>query len=127
MAGAKCLRVSVHNETLNSSRSRRRVYKVIFFNQGKVYELFAERVDSSHLYGFVEASGLFFDTDSKVVVDPTEERLRAEFADTEKLMLPLQSVIRIEQVRKRGKCVIRDRGTGEKVTPLPLDGPGRKG
>ena len=102
------------------------MYKVIFFNQGKVYELFAERVDSSHLYGFVEAAGLIFDTDSKVVVDPTEERLRAEFADTEKLLLPLQSVIRIEQVKKRGKCVIRDRGTGEKGTQLPLDGPGRK-
>ena len=116
----------MHNEASNSSLSRRRVYKVIFFNQGKVYELFAERVDSSHLYGFVEAAGLIFDSDSKVVVDPTEERLRAEFADTEKLMLPLQSVIRIEQVKKRGKCVIRDHGTGDKVTPLPLGGPGRK-
>jgi hypothetical protein len=41
-------------------------------------------------------------------------------------MLPLQSVIRIEQVKKRGKCVIRDHGTGDKVTPLPLGGPGRK-
>lgn len=102
------------------------MYKVVFLNQGKVYELFAERVESSHLYGFVEAAGLVFDAESKVVVDPTEERLRAEFADTEKLMLPLQAVIRIEKVKKRGKCVIRDRGTGDKVTPLPLDGPGRK-
>ncbi|MEX0914553.1 MAG: DUF1820 family protein, partial [Wenzhouxiangellaceae bacterium] len=33
----------------------------MFFNQGKVYELFAERVDSSHLYGFIEAAGLVFD------------------------------------------------------------------
>lgn len=102
------------------------MYKLVFFNQGKVYELFAERVDSSHLYGFIEAAGLMFDTDSKMVVDPTEERLRNEFADTEKLMLPLQSVIRIEQVKKRGKCAIRDRSTGDKVTHLPLDGPGRK-
>lgn len=103
------------------------MYKLVFFNHGKVYELFARRVDSSHLYGFIEASDLVFDADSRVVVDPTEERLRAEFADTEKLMLPLQSVIRIEQVNKRGKCAIRDRTSGEKVTQLPLDGPGRKG
>jgi len=103
------------------------MFKLVFLNQGKVYELFAERVDSSHLYGFIEASRLVFDTDSRVVVDPTEERLRAEFAETEKLMLPMQSVIRIEQVKKRGKCVIRDRSTGEKVTPLPLNGPERKG
>jgi len=103
------------------------MYKFVVLNQGKVYELFAERVDSSHLYGFVEAAGLVFETGATVVVDPTEERLRAEFADTEKLLLPLQSVIRIEQVKRRGKCAIRDRNSGDKVTPLPLNGPGRKG
>jgi hypothetical protein len=102
------------------------VYKIVFFNHGKVYELFAEQVDSSHLYGFVEAAKLVFETAEKVVVDPTEERMRAEFADTERLMLPIQSVIRIEKVAKRGACVIRDRQSGDKVTPLPLDGPGRK-
>lgn len=102
------------------------MYKLVFFNHGKVYELFAERVDSSHLYGFIEASGLVFDTEDKVVVDPTEERLRDEFSDTEQLMLPMQSVIRVEKVKKRGASVIRDRKTGEKVTPLPLGGPGRK-
>lgn len=118
--------VSVHNDPRIRTRRATGVYKLVFFNQGKVYELFAEHVDSSHLYGFIEASRLIFDADSKVVVDPTEERLQAEFADTEKLMLPLQSVIRIEQVKKRGKCVIRDQGTGDKVTPLPLGGPGRK-
>ena len=103
------------------------MYKLVFYNHGKVYELFAEQVDSSHLYGFVEARKLVFDSSAKVVVDPTEERLREEFSDTVALMLPLQSVIRIERVVRRGPCVIRDRKTGDKVTMLPLDGPGRRG
>ncbi|MDT8408629.1 MAG: DUF1820 family protein [Wenzhouxiangellaceae bacterium] len=102
------------------------MYKLVFFNHGKVYELFAEKVDSSHLYGFVEARDLVFDTESKMLVDPTEERLRAEFSETESLILPMQSVIRIEKVKKRGSCVVRDGKTGEKVTQLPLDGPGRR-
>jgi len=102
------------------------VYKIVFFNHGKVYELFAEKVESSHLYGFVEAAKLVFDSGDKMVVDPTEERMRDEFADTESLMLPIQSVIRIEKVSRRGTCAIRDRKSGDKVTPLPLDGPGRK-
>lgn len=102
------------------------MFKLVFFNHGKVYELFAKRVESSHLYGFIEAAELVFEPDSKVVVDPTEEKLRAEFADTEKLMLPLQSVIRIEKVARRGTCAIRDRQSGDKVTPLHLDGPNRK-
>lgn len=103
------------------------MYKVSFLNHGKVYELFCRKVTGSDLaYGFLEVSELIFDTDDTVVIDPTEERLRDEFEDVEVLYLPLHSVLRVEKVRKRGTSVIRDRKSGEKVTPLPLDGPNRK-
>lgn len=103
------------------------LYKVSFLNQGKVYEIYCNRVSGSDLaYGFVEVSGLVFETDDSVVIDPTEEQLRAEFEDVEVLHLPMHSVIRIEQVKKRGAAVIRDSKSGEKVTQLPLDGPRRK-
>lgn len=103
------------------------MFKVCFLNHGKVYEIFCEKVTGSDLsYGFIEASGLVFDSGDGMVIDPTEERLRDEFADVEVLHLPQHSVIRIEQVRKRGTSVIRDSKSGEKVTPLPLDGPRRK-
>ena len=103
------------------------MFKVIFHNQNKVYELFCRKVSGSDMaYGFVEVSELVFETDDSLVIDPTEERLREEFADVELLHIPMHAVIRIEQVRKRGACVIRDGKSGEKVTPLPLDGPRRR-
>ncbi len=103
------------------------MYKISFLNQGKVYELFAAQVSSSDLsYGFIEVSELVFDGDDSVVIDPTDERMREEFADVEVLHIPMHSVIRVEQVKKRGTCVIRDSKTGEKVTHLPVDGPRRK-
>ncbi|MEE4331163.1 MAG: DUF1820 family protein [Wenzhouxiangella sp.] len=103
------------------------MFKVAFLNQGKVYELFCEKVSGSDLsYGFVEISGLIFEGDDSVVIDPTEERMREEFEDVEVLHVPIHAVIRVEQVKKRGTCVIRDSKSGEKVTPLPLDGPRRK-
>ena len=103
------------------------MYKVIFHNQNKVYELYCQKVSGSELaYGFVEISELVFDVDESIVIDPTEERLREEFADVDGLHLPMHAVIRIERVNKRGTCVIRDSHSGEKVTPLPLDGPRRK-
>ena len=102
------------------------MFKVIFHNHNKVYELFCRKVVGSDIaYGFVEISDLVFETDESLVIDPTEERLREEFADVERLNLPLHSIIRVEQVRKRGACVIRDSKSGEKVTQLPLDGPRR--
>ncbi|OAB56811.1 hypothetical protein AY599_06485 [Leptolyngbya valderiana BDU 20041] len=100
------------------------MYKITFFNQGKVYELFCEKVHGSELaYGFIEISGLIFEDDRSVVIDPTEERMRDEFGDVEVMHLPAHAVLRVEKVRKRGACVIRDSHSGEKVTPLPVGSP----
>ena len=103
----------------------KRLYKIIFLNQGKVYELFSEGVTSSGLWGFIEVSNLVFESGEGLVVDPTEERMQQEFADARVLHLPIQSVLRIEEVEQRGKCLIRDRETGEKVTPFPISPPNR--
>jgi hypothetical protein len=98
----------------------KRLYKIIFLNQGKVYELFSEGVASSGLWGFIEVSDLVFEEGDGLVVDPTEEKMREEFANARVLHLPIQSVLRVEEVAQRGKCRIRDRESGEKVTPFPV-------
>jgi hypothetical protein len=103
----------------------KQIYRVAFLNHGKVYELYCSGVTSSGLWGFVEISGMVFDSGEGMVVDPTEEKLRDEFADVEVLHVPMHSVLRVEEVRKKGQAVIRDRESGEKVTPFPLSPPGR--
>jgi hypothetical protein len=97
------------------------LYKISFLNHGQVYELYARRVSSGDLWGFIDVSELIFDVREGVVIDPTEERLRSEFADTRVLHLPMQSVLRVEQVERKGQAAIRDAATGEQVvTPFPL-------
>ncbi|KAF1688280.1 DUF1820 family protein [Pseudoxanthomonas taiwanensis] len=97
------------------------LYKVTFLNHGKVYELYARHVSSSSLWGFVEVGELVFDVHEGLVVDPTEERLRDEFGNTRMLHLPMQGVLRVEEVERKGQSAIRDAATGEKVvTPFPL-------
>ena len=100
---------------------RKPLYKVTFFNAGRVYELYAKHVAASSLWGFTEVSELVFDAREGVVVDPTEERLRDEFGGTRVLHLPMQSIVRVEEVEKKGQSAIRDAATGEAVvTPFPL-------
>lgn len=97
------------------------LYKVTFFNAGKIYELYARQVSSSGLWGFTEVRDLVFDVHDGIVVDPTEERLRDEFGQTQALHLPMQSIVRIEEVERKGAAAIRDAASGEKVvTPFPL-------
>ena len=97
------------------------LYKVTFLNAGRIYELYARRVASGALWGFTEVAELVFDVHAGIVVDPTEERLRDEFGNTRVLHLPMQSIVRIEEVEKKGVSAIRDAATGEAVvTPFPM-------
>ncbi|MEN8175203.1 MAG: DUF1820 family protein [Pseudomonadota bacterium] len=95
-----------------------RIYKISFFNQGKVYEVFARSVHQGELYGFVEIEDLLFGETASVVIDPSEERLKAEFEGVSKTLIPLHAVIRIDEVEKRGTSKIRD-AEGGNVTAFP--------
>jgi hypothetical protein len=103
----------------------KKLYKVVFLNHGKIYELFAKRVTASDLYGFTNVSELVFGSSDSIVVDPTEERMKEEFAGTIGLHLPMHSIVRVEEVAERGVAKIRDASTGEKIMPFP--GPMRPG
>lgn len=97
-----------------------RLYKVSFLNHGTVYTVYAREVASSALWGYTEVGELVFDVHGGVVVDPTEERLRAEFGDTRRLHLPMQAVLRIEEVDRKGPAAIREAGDAATVTPFPM-------
>jgi len=97
------------------------LYKITFLNAGRIYELYARKVGTGTLWGFTEVAELVFDVHDGVVIDPTEDRLRDEFGQTRVLHLPMQSIVRIEEVEKKGQSTIRDAATGEKVvTPFPM-------
>lgn len=101
--------------------TERILYKVTFLNAGKIYELYARRVSSGQLWGFTEVADLVFDVNDGVVIDPTEERLRDEFGHTRVLHLPIQSIIRVEEVDRKAPAAIRDAASGERVvTPFPM-------
>ena len=95
------------------------IYKVIFMNQGKVYEIYARQVSHGGLFGFVEVEKLVFGTRSTVVVDPSEERIQTEFSGVTRTYLPLHSVIRIDEVEKQGISKVTD-AEGGNVTQFPM-------
>jgi len=99
--------------------SKKRIYRVTFHNQGKVYEIFARSVSQGGLFGFVEIEGLLFGEKTVVIVDPSEETLQREFAGVERTYIPLHAIIRIDEVEKRGAAkIVAGEGPG-KVTQLP--------
>ena len=51
------------------------IFKIMFVNQGKVYEVYARKVSHGSLFGFVEIEELVFGERSSVVVVPSEVRV----------------------------------------------------
>lgn len=99
------------------------VYRIIFHNQGKIYELHARNISQGAMYAFVEIEDIIFDEHTELVVDPSEERLKDEFAGVKKTYVPLHSVIRIDEVSKQGSNKIVDAESNSNITPFPVTMP----
>ena len=100
------------------------IFKVMFVNQGKVYEVYARKVSHGSLFGFIEVEELVFGERSSVVVDPSEERIKSEFAGVKRTYLPLHSIVRIDEVRKQGVSKISViEGANVAQFPGPVYGP----
>jgi len=104
------------------------IFKVIFHNQGKVFEIYARKVGHGQMFGFIEVEELIFGERSAVVIDPSEEKIQAEFVGVKRTYLPLHSVIRIDEVRKSGVSKVSSTdGTNVAQFPFPVYTPGGPG
>jgi hypothetical protein len=104
------------------------IYKVIFLNQGQVYEIYARRVSQGSLFGFIEIEEVLFGEKTQVVVDPSEESLKTEFAGVKRFYVPMHAVVRIDEVEKQGSPrITRSEKEGGSVTafPMPIYPPGK--
>ena len=101
------------------------LYKVVFVNQGKVYEVYARGVGQGSLFGFVEVEELVFGERSTVVLDPSEEKIKSEFKGVKRTYLPMHSIVRIDEVEKQGTSKIsRVEGGNVAQFPMPVYTPG---
>jgi len=93
--------------------------KVIFFNQGQIYEIYARQIYQSDLYGFIEVEELVFGERSQMLVDPGEEKLKSEFDGVTRSYIPMHAVVRIDEVAKEGVGSITE-AKGNNVASFPL-------
>ena len=99
------------------------VYKVIFQNQNKVYEVYARQIFQSDMWGFIEIEEFMFGERSQILIDPSEEKLKNEFGDVTRSYIPLHSIIRIDEVEKEGAAKISDSGSGSgNISAFPMPG-----
>jgi hypothetical protein len=96
------------------------IFRIMFVNQGKVYEIYARQVSHGDLFGFIEVEEVLFGERSTVVLDPSEERIKSEFEGVKRTFLPMHSVLRIDEVKKQGTSKITAVEGGANVTQFPI-------
>ena len=96
------------------------IYKVIFLNQGQVFEMYAKQIYQSDLWGFLEVEEFVFGERTQLVVDPIEENLKAQFEGVVRSFVPMHSIVRIDEVERLGTPRVSEaRGTSN-VIPFPI-------
>jgi hypothetical protein len=108
--------------------AKKRIYKIIFTSEGKIFEIYAKQVISGDLYGFVEVQGLLFGERTTLVVDPSEEQLKLEFNGVSKTYIPFHTIVRIDEVEKEGPGKIIQLSASDKSAlhlPPPSCAPGK--
>ncbi|NQX88829.1 MAG: DUF1820 family protein [Halioglobus sp.] len=95
----------------------------MFQNGSQVFEVFARQIYQSDMWGFIEVEEFVFGERSQILVDPAEEKLKNEFSGVKRSYIPLQAIIRIDEVDKEGSGRVSSIGTGDgNVTNFPSAG-----
>ncbi|MRI32831.1 DUF1820 domain-containing protein [Endozoicomonas sp. OPT23] len=100
--------------------SKTQVFRVIFQNEGEVFEVYARQIFQSELWGFIEVEEFAFGERSQLLVDPSEEKLKSTFEGVKRSYIPLTSIIRIDEVEKEGTAKVSEvKGSNIKAFPMP--------
>ena len=99
--------------------AKKKTYKIIFIQLGEIYEIFAKQIYQSDMYGFIEVEEYIFKQNKQLVVDPTSEKLEKEFKSVERSYIPINSVIRIDEVVESGEAKIKQ--SKSQIAPTPIN------
>jgi len=107
--------------------SAKQIYRITFWNQNQIYELYVNHIYQSELYGFIEVEEYQFGERSAMILNPAEEKLKTEFSGVKRSYIPMHAVIRIDEMDKQpskeqslGKIT---EFKGERSAPIPFPAP----
>lgn len=98
------------------------IYRVVVHQQGEIWDLYVREIFQSELWGFIEVEEFVFEDASRVVIDPASEKLQHTFEGVKRSYLPLNAIVRIDEVEREGplKAVKSDARVAEFPRPFPL-------
>ena len=111
-------------ETMSKDKQQP-IFRVIFFNEWELCEIYSRQIYRSELWGFLEIEELVFGERSQMLVDPGEEKLKSQFEGVNRSFIPLHAILSIDEVERAGQAKISEAKGGGNVMSFPMPpGPG---
>ncbi len=88
------------------------LFRIHFKWKEKEIQLLAKSLDMTHPY-FVSIKDIIFPAGKKLIINPSEDEIRKAFSETNHIMIPFQSIILIEELKKSGKSKVMPFGLVE--------------
>ncbi len=95
------------------------IYRICFINHDTVYEIYARSVSESDMFGFLAVEEFVFGETTQLLVDPSEERLKNEFASVKRTFIPMHNITRIDEVEKEGVSKAVKSKEGSNISAFP--------
>ena len=81
-------------------KNKKPIYRILFRHESHKIELYARRVFPSDFLGLVRIEDLiFFEDKNSLLINPMDDKIKKEFADTRVLHIPLHCLLRIEELK----------------------------
>ncbi len=78
---------------------KKKLYKIHFLDEGKNKNIvYANKVNPSSFLGLIELSDIVFLDTSEILITPDDDKIRKEFQDVERTFLPINAIIRIDEI-----------------------------
>ncbi|PLX69823.1 MAG: DUF1820 domain-containing protein [Denitrovibrio sp.] len=78
---------------------RKKLFKIIFIDEDKkIQTIHASELNPSSFLGLVEISDIVFIDKSELIISPDDGNLKEKFKNVERSFLPLNSIIRIDEI-----------------------------
>lgn len=97
------------------------IYRIIFQQDGKIYEVYSRYATEETLVGFLEIDELILEDTQHggIVLDPTMEKLRKEFKGVKRSYIPIHHIIRLDEINPQSLQSSAEASTTDNVSPFP--------
>jgi len=80
--------------------TKKRIYRVVFAGQDKVYELLVHQLFQSDMVDFLEVEDIILPDDS-LANDPLIQKLLHDFSNVKRCYIPMHAILRIDELEEK--------------------------